>query len=652
MINHSYIFSLIILVMFPFAMVQSQEQSTLRERAEAHFLRYEYAEAVALFTRLADRSSPRLQDLERVADSYFHMRDFDQAAEWYRRIVSHKDHQDIHVLHYANALKASGQYQEAKNQYQAYLDRAGVDELVSIQMAGCDSAMVWRSNPSAFQLRNEREINTSGSEFAVAMINQEIYYAGEPQSTSRSVKGTYGWTGRPYLKVYRANIGEPMHLAEPQIWSSEINDPLYHVGPIASPDGGRTYYVTRTFSGDSPAIEREHGRKFKTRKLELHVYENIDNQWSTRSFAYNNPAEFSVGHATFTRDGQLMYFVSDKPGGFGGTDIWFCSKNPDGTWEEPQNAGPNINTPGNELFPVIGVDGSLFYSTDGLPGMGGLDIFHAKGAQASWTKPVNVGYPLNSPADDFSLLLVQDDSERQWGYLASNRPGGQGNDDIYAFSFEKPQPIVLVLQGIVSDKNTATRLPDARVVLEDSNGNKLGERRTQSDGTFEFMLDPEQAYSLSGSLAKYQPDSAEVNTFGMIRSDTLQVALALEREYEVGETFVLENLYYDFDKHNIRPDAAEVLDGLVDIMTRHPTLKIELSSHTDSRGSHAYNQALSQRRAQAAVDYLVSKGISRGRMIAQGYGETKLVNQCQDGVDCSEEQHQANRRTEVTILEK
>ncbi|MFC7526999.1 OmpA family protein, partial [Parapedobacter sp. GCM10030251] len=357
-----------------------------------------------------------------------------------------------------------------------------------------------------------------------------------------------------------------------------------------------------------------------------------------------------VGHAALSGDGSILYFVSDMPGGRGGTDIWYSQRRADGSWGAPVNAGAVINSAGDELFPNIGPDGTLYYSSDGFAGMGGLDVFEATGSGQQWSGPRNLRYPVNSPGDDFAYITTYEGDEGIAGYLSSNRRGGKGSDDIYSFTFEKPR-IVIILQGTASDKNTKDRLADVSVTLYDGSREIVARKRTDGSGTFEFVLEGDRQYTVLGQKEKYHGDSARVSTAGITKSDTLEVALLLEPIFEVGRTFELENIYYDFDKHNIRPDAAAVLDELVRTLRDNPTLRIELSSHTDSRGSDAYNMALSQRRAQSAVDYLVSRGIARERMVAQGYGETRLVNGCGNGVPCSREQHQANRRTEVTVLE-
>jgi len=462
--------------------------------------------------------------------------------------------------------------------------------------------------------------------------------------------GTYGWTGNSFLRVYTADRGADNGLSDAVIADEGINNVPYHTGPVAADEQGTTLYMTRTYPGKQGEVSRENRRRYRTNKLELYIYtKGDDGGWQSEPFPYNKVEEYSVGHAALSGDGSILYFVSDMPGGQGGTDIWYSERQGDGSWGTPVNAGATVNSAGDELFPNVGPDGTLYYSSDGFAGMGGLDIFRSTGSRAGWTRPVNLRYPVNSPGDDFAYITTYEGEEGLAGYLSSNRNGGRGGDDIYSFTFEKPK-IIIILKGTASDKNTTDRLADVSVTLYDGMREIVARKRTDGSGTFEFVLDRDKSYTVLGQKEKYHGDSAKVTTVGITESDTLEVALLLEPVFEVGKTFELENIYYDFDKHNIRPDAAAVLDELVRTLRDNPTLRIELSSHTDSRGSDAYNLALSQRRAQSAVDYLVSRGIARDRMVARGYGETRLVNNCGNGVPCTREQHQANRRTEVTVL--
>lgn len=629
--------------------VHGQEQLGLRDRAEQAFRKYEYANAASLYVKLVDTKKPRVGDLGRLAYCYSQMKDYESAENWFARTVAMEGSDPENLLQYGEVLKANGKYAEAKQQLESYGMRTGDMERVAMEMAGCDSALVWMADPTVHKLRNE-QINTSLSEFSVFPVGTKVYYVSEPDNQMRGV-GTYGWTGNPFLRIYTADRNADNMLSDPVMAVEALNNVSYHIGPVAVGNGGQTLYVTRTHVGKDGGTTREDHRKFRTNRLELYLYTKGEGgNWQSTPFVYNNVGEYSVGHAALSEDGDILYFVSDMPGGQGRTDIWYSERQSDGSWGTPVNAGSTINSAGDELFPNIGPSNTLYYSSDGFAGMGGLDVFEATGSGQQWTVPRNLRYPVNSSGDDFAYITNYEGTEGIAGYLSSNRKGGKGGDDIYSFTYEKPK-IVIRLRGTTSDKQTGERLAAASVTLYDGNREIVAKKSSSSEGTFEFVLDREKSYTILGQRERYHADSAKVNTVGITKSDTLEVALLLEPIFEVGKTFELENIYYDFDKHNIRPDAAVILDELVRTLRDNPTLKIELSSHTDSRGSDAYNLALSQRRAQSAVDYLVSRGIARDRMVAKGYGETRLVNECGNGIPCSSKQHQANRRTEITVLE-
>lgn len=647
--NRRYVFFSLVMVFLSFSVVFAQEQPSLRDRGNQFFNRYEYARAAEIFSRLVDEGSTRLSDIERAAESYYKMRDFSSAESWYSRVVMHSDHTAAHVLRYGDVLKAVGKYADARQQYERYSQLGGSASEVTARIAGCDSALLWLANPTAHVLINERGINTTGSEFSLSQIGDVLYFAGEPDAHDPS----YGWTGRPFVKLHTLSMPDDGNRLDAAVLADmHLNRADYHVGPVSTPDGGRTLYVTRTHMGEETGKQKEGRFNYSTQRLELYIYTLHDGEWLEEPFEHNDPSGYSTGHATFSPDGQIMYFVSDRPGGLGGTDIWYCEWLGDG-WSAPMNAGSVINTAGDELFPVVDPSGQLYYSTDGLPGMGGLDVFTTEGAKSTWTKPVNLAYPLNSSADDFSFFMVEDNDLQTRGYLSSNRSGGVGADDIYAFVLDKPQPEVveLVLIGRVTHQTSGETLPGVNVTLRAADGSLQGSVQSDAMGRFTFTIDTGMCYQVYGTMNNHHPDSADICTTGVVKSDTLEVELVLEQVLEVGKVFVLEDLYYDFDRHEIRPDAALVLDELLQTLKDNPTLKIELSSHTDSRGSDAYNLALSQRRAKSAVDYLISKGISPDRLEARGYGETRLVNECANGVECTDEQHQANRRTEIRVLD-
>jgi len=668
-------------------LAHAQEQPSLRRRAQEMFDRYEYANAIPLFARLVDGKKPRTSDLERLAECYYLLNGYEPAETWYARVVQTKDFKEESLWHYAEVLRKNGKYREAKEQYQRYADTYGYTERVDIAIAGSDSAERWMASPTAHKIRNEYAVNTELSQFGAFPTSNGVLYAGEPNTVygERS-----GMTGQAYLKVYSAEVTDDNGtLGLPNIMVDNFNTAEYHVGPVATNQTEDVLYVTRTHPGTDLERNRKGGKIFMRHNLEIKVYTKNGSGWKESDFPYNNVKAYSLGHASLSSDEQTLYYASDMPGGMGGVDIWYSELQSDGTWGKPQNAGPMINSAGHEMFPSV-VGDFLYYSSDGFPGMGGLDIFRAKGERSSFSERENVGFPLNSAADDFAFVVADaDEYGFSRGYLSSNRSGGLGSDDIYAFSYgnplEGPERDALSrgdsslvgdptrggdpsrggdpfrggglawsgirLEGVTLDKQTEWVVPDASVTLYDAKQQVVARVRSDAEGRFRFEdLTRNAPYHVLAEALGFHADSTFIVPVRPVGDTVLRTTLRLEPVFTVGNKFVLGNIYYNFDRYDIRPDAAAELDQLVRTMRDNPSLRIELSSHTDSRGSAVYNEQLSQRRAQTAVDYIVSQGIARDRLVAKGYGESRLVNHCADGVPCTPEEHQANRRTEVEVI--
>lgn len=625
----------------------AQEQPSVRQRADDYFLRMEYAKAVPLYETLTDGRNPHVRDVERVASSYLYLNEYDLAESWFARSIQMEGHSQESMLGYAEALKHNGKYTEARDVFKGYENEFGKSDLIKKEIDGCDSAIVWMASPLRYDLRNEHEINTDLAEFAAVPTSNGAIYTAEPKITSASRSGM---TGQPYLKVFSAGRNQAS-LTLPNIMPYSFNEAAYHVGPVAVNRDEDMLFVTRTYVGNDVQKVKEEGKRFRKHNLELKIYKNVESNWVEEPFPFNNVTAYSVGHAALSDDEKTLYFVSNMPGGLGGTDIWYVERQEDGSWSAPQNAGPTVNSAGDELFPSIYGD-KLFYSSNGFVGMGGLDIYMVDGVQSLFKNRRNLQYPLNSAADDFAYVIMADDDDALYGYLSSNRKDGVGSDDIYSFYFEKPK-VKITLNGTTLDKATNQRLSDTRVSLLGEDGEVIGRKLSNATGLFEFELEKGKTYQILGEKSGYMENTLRIAAVKVKpQKDTVIAAeLYLSRLKEKGDKIVLENLYYDFDKFNIRTDAAIVLDKLVKVMLENPTIKVELSSHTDSRGGDKYNMRLSEKRAKSAVNYVISRGVSKDRIVAKGYGETRLVNACGNGVQCTEAEHQLNRRTEVEVLD-
>jgi outer membrane protein OmpA-like peptidoglycan-associated protein len=363
---------------------------------------------------------------------------------------------------------------------------------------------------------------------------------------------------------------------------------------------------------------------------------------------FNSDASFSVQHPAISPDGNILYFVSDMPGGQGGSDIYASRKAFDGTWENPVNCGANVNSGDDEGFPSVRTDGKLYFSSKGHVGMGGLDVFSASGIYNEFGMAENLKSPINSPKDDFGILFLNNQS----GLISSNRNGGRGLDDIYRFTINSPKADVPVLavEGQVLDKGNGRPLGELLVHLINTNTGKQTSVMSDYLGRFRFELAPDQNYIVKGDEKLFVTrQEGQISTYNVKESTTFNVRFELERS-DAAYLVRLNNIHYDFDKWNIRLDAANEMGRVVDFMNSNTDVRIEMRAHTDERGTAAYNLILSQKRAESAIAYLQINGIGANRYTALGLGESELLNQCGDGFVCPEAEHQQNRRTEFKVV--
>lgn len=601
------IVALLLLFISLAASVIAQEQPDTKQLADNLFERYEYFNALKIYKRLAEKSNPDGLVVERVADCYRLMGDYDNAEEWYAKAIGYAEVEPIDHFYYAEILLRNKKYSEAKEQYKQYYQQEDKAQL-ALKLGSIDSAQKWIKEPvKAYTVRNQQKFNSKYSDWGLSHWGPDNYVFTSDRKVSNSKKDTYNRNGDGYFNVYKAEK-DVVTLFDLKTKGNRLFDSKYHVGPMIFTNAGDTAYITITTTVPHKQLPTDvktpdNTQKLYTRRLELLVATKVKGQWASfKSFPYNNLAEYSVGNAALSKDGTIIYFTSDMPGGEGKTDIWYCVKNNNGDWDQPVNCGKNINTKEDESFPTI-IGNLLYFSSNGLPGMGGLDIFRAKGEKANWTKAINLKYPINSTSDDFYFIT----KEKTAGYFSSNREGGLGNDDIYSFEYSGP---------------TDTALPGDEQNMD-------GNATAGANGVYG-----------SKNLANGKP------TTKVASPQPVTALLTLHKN----ESIILNNIYYDLNKWNIRPDAAAELRKLATILKQRPSIRLEVSSYTDSRAPSAYNLILSQKRAKAAVDYLVELGIRRSRLVPKGYGDTHLLNNCTKGEYCTEEQHQINRRTEVRII--
>jgi outer membrane protein OmpA-like peptidoglycan-associated protein len=607
-------------------------------KADKGFEQEQYERAIEFYKQALSKEGNSGEINYKIAESYRLSNRLAQAEPFYKAALDNNYRKEEGYFYYGMALKANGKYEAALGQMQDYARIGSKPQLKSLALREVEnlsqlSGILKKS--SGFELQNLEVLNTEGSEFAPYVLNNELIF-----SSTRGPGKEYLGNGEGFLNIYATTLGDSATMGGAVRKLEGVNTEGLHDAMATFTDEGRTMVFARG----------NEGTKKGRRNVDLYLSFFRSNAWTEpKLLNINDPRAWDSSPA-FSPDGKTLYFASDRKGGLGGNDIYKSTIDDNGRFSAPVNLGPDINTPGNESYVYVGPDGALYVASDGLPGLGGMDLFRIEDG-----KPVNMGTPINSSGDDFGVFF----QNAFTGYLSSNREGGKGGDDIYAFSKSQRKLVNFFVDGTVyqrRDKDKEQKVvPNTPVVLQDDRGQKLAETRADAEGKFSFPLDSASAYSLLAekegffaarqrvtTVGKMPPQSQLPNEVNEVRLTANLVLNEIVKE----KAIVLENIFYDFDKADIRPDAAEELDKLVEILQDNPRISIELSSHTDSRGVDIYNQDLSQRRAQSAVNYIISKGIDRARITAKGYGESRPVVRNAK----TEEQHQRNRRTEFKVV--
>ncbi|WP_445386360.1 OmpA family protein [Robiginitalea sp. IMCC44478] len=638
----------------PFQKATASADKLLR-RANDYFDKMWYAEAADLYETALSRNpgqkSP--EAIRRVADAHYFNTNMSRAYYWYNQLYDQQkdDMAADDLFKYAHSLKGIGKYSRAKRLLRLYSKKQqNTKSALSNRLEMAQKEAVLDNILSAeegFTIRN-MAINTRYSEFA-PMFHQdnELVFASSMDSAFFNTR-RYKWNNQPYLDLYVARMNsESDELRDAVKFSKKINTKYHEAGVTFSPDN-QTMYFTRNNYGKK--LRRD---KKGVNHLKIYRSVKVDGEWTEATEVSFNGEDYSTGHPALSPDGKQLYFVSDMPGSLGETDIFVVDVLEDGNFSEPRNLGPEINTERKEMFPFIN-NKKLYFSSNGHVGLGGLDIYEvAFEAEEGFLEVRNLGKPINSNKDDFSYIVNE---ETQKGYFASNRRGGKGDDDIYSFQRLLPEEAnENAIAGIVTDLISGEVMPDALVELLDENNIKLKEVIADEGGSFVFEdLEGNTKYNLKVGSSDYFDAITPVETrdnelvYTDVRMRKLQELITIEDGVRKLKT---EMIYFDFDKFNIRQDAATELDKLVSTMKEYPDMVIKIESHTDSRGPRAYNKYLSDKRAKSTRDYLIKNGIDPNRIAsAIGYGEERLLNGCDGSIRCTSAQHQQNRRSEFIIV--
>ncbi|MFK7750802.1 MAG: OmpA family protein [Kordia sp.] len=622
------------------------------DKANEKYDSYAFINAIEIYEEVAEEGYKSKELFEKLGNSYYYNADLTNAAKWYDELFKlGEEVAPEYYFRYAQSLKAVKRYAESDQKMQEFSKLTGNDIRGTKFMNTRNYLDQIAEQSGRFRIEN-LGINSPYSDFAPSFYLENNLVFSSARDTGVAQRYKHKWNARPFLDLYGAEVADNGSLANVDKFSGKLNTKYHESTTVFTKDGNTMYFTRNNYYKGKYKKDRK-----GINKLKIFRATREDGRWINIEELPFNSDLYSVAHPALSVDEKTLYFASDMPGTLGQSDLFMATINDDGTFGEPKNLGKGINTEARENFPFISQDNELFFSSDGHVGLGGLDVFVMR-LDDEEQIIYNVGEPVNSPVDDFSFII---NTKTKKGYFASNRDGGQGDDDIYSFLEMKPIQWTCEqeLIGVVKDSKTNEILVGAQVKLFDKDNTELENTYSDEQGNFRFraILECEEVYFVRGSKKDY--NTAEVLLPKTAEAGVRSTVLLLEKEevpFEVGDDLAkilnIPIIYFDFDKSNIRPDAAAELQKVVAVMNKYPTLKIDVRSHTDSRGRDAYNKKLSQRRNKSTIEYIISRGIDRSRLIGAGYGEERLVNNCSNGVKCSEEEHQLNRRSEFIVTER
>lgn len=607
-------------------------QNSKTRKADKYYDQLQYTQATEAYMALLKKGENTQHVYQRLANSYYYINDTKQAETFYARVVKGKDIDPETIYNYAQVLKANGKTSD----YNTYMKQFA-------QMQPDDSrAIAFMKDPNylpkiidesnqRYTATNLNLLNSKFSDFGGRIYGNEFYFTSARNTSNKN----YSWNNEPFLDIYKANIGGGT-IKDAVLLEGDVNT-KYHESTVAiTADGKRMYF-------DRNDYYKGKYKKGSDGVNQLHIYyaEMIAGRWTNIEPVPFNLEDYSTSHPALSPDGNYLYFTSDRPGGKGQSDIYRVSISSDGDFGTPENLGDEINTEGRDGFPFIDDNGTLYFSSDGHLGMGGLDVYAAEANRNTFSKPKNLGLGVNSSADDFAFYY---DPAKEEGYVSSNRLSGKGSDDI--FQIQKIEHCELIAKVSIVDANTNEPLSNVRLDLYDSRENKLKSTTTNSSGKGQLVAACDQDHIIQAHKAGYE-SNAEPVAATKNGEKNIRIVLRPIDEIVSGDKVVLNPIHFDFDKYNITPKAAFELDKLIELMHKNADLVIKVEAHTDNTGAAGYNQKLSERRANSTVEYLISKGIDKARLSHEGFGQSKPIHNC--GSDCTAEQDAENRRSEFII---
>lgn len=571
----------------------------------------EYYEAAAIYRKVYTKTSPKKRDLRgyiayRMAECNRLINNTAKATSAYMNAIRY-DYPDSTVyLRMGQMLQKTGRYPEAIKNYDIYMENDPSNLLAINGIQGCELAPGWKKNPTRYEVRRMDKFNSRRGEFSPMLAGEkydQLYFASS-RSKDKDAKVS-AITGQNNNNLFLVKQDEKGGWLAPIELEDEVNTEYDEGTPSFSPDGNTMYYTYCAQDPEGP------------RTAEIYISTRSSAKWGkgTRATIVKDSVT-ALGHPSISPDGKYLYFVSDAVGGFGGKDI-FRARVAGNDFGPMENLGEEINTPGDEMFPYVRDSVTLYFASNGHPGMGGLDLFKATQDSTGKWNVENLGTPINSMADDFGITFA---GKEERGFFCSNRNDARGYDHIY--SFERPT-ITIFIEGIVNDVDEYP-IEDATVRIVGKDGLNV-KVPVKKDGTYRVELERDIRYVMMASARGYLNQNYELHTGPEEKNETYIVDFFLS---PISKPVLIDNIFYDFDKATLRPESKKALDEMIKMLNDNPNVTIELGAHTDRKGTDQYNERLAQRRAQSVVDYLIAGGIEAARLEAKGYGESvpKTIN--------------------------
>lgn len=623
-------------------------------KADKKYDKFAYIDAIEIYERVANKGYESPDVFKKLGNAYYFNAELDKAAQWYGKLMDlGQEVEPEYYFRYSQSLKSLGEYTKANEMLEKFNQLKGDDSRAQKYEEKKNYLEIIEENSGRYSVENAGAINSKYSDYGSAFFGEELIFASA-RDTGGIFNRKHKWTNQSFTNLYQSKVNGDGNLEEAEKFSKSTNSKFHESTPVFTKDGKTMYFTRNNYVNGKKGKSGEKVILLKILKATL-----VDDKWENVVELPFNSNEYSTAHPALSPDDKTLYFASDMPGTLGASDLYKVSIDGD-SFGEPENLGPLFNTEARETFPFVSDENELYFASDGQLGLGGLDIFVSKMEEDGTFKEIhNVGAPVNSKDDDFALLI---DTQTKFGFFTSNRDGGQGYDDIYKFKENIPLAYKCeqTLAIAVIDQETREAIANAQITLLDENMQAIEQVYADENGKYTFekdKVDCDKDYTvrvtgINGYSSNEKPVHTEKKT-----GETF-VEIPLEKNIkqigtgtDLATTFGIKNILFDLDKSYIRKDAAAQLALLVEVMNDYPTMKIDVRSHTDSRQTHEYNERLSDRRAKSTIAWLVKKGIAKDRLTGRGYGETQLVNECADGVDCTEEQHQQNRRSQFVILE-